>query len=217
VHPSIKILCLIALAVALHLIEHSTIGYLRLLALGTALSSGLLYYRASGFWKLLRRVRWILFFLILIFAFNTPGEYVRGWPWEFSPSYEGLSAGLLQAAKLCIMLAGLSLLLATTSRESLIAGFYLLASPLRILKLKPERFAARLWLTLHYVEQAPPAKIERGRVRQSMLDRFSELGMIEGSASGAPEHIQLMLPSLTIYDKLVAIGLFTMGIYLLCV
>jgi len=217
VHPSIKILCLIALAVALHLIGYSVAGYWALLALAAVLSSGLLYYRASGFWKLLRRVRWILFFLILIFAFNTPGEYVKQWPWEFAPSYEGLSAGLLQAAKLCIMLAGLSLLLVTTTRESLIAGFYLLASPLRILKLKPERFAARLWLTLHYVEQAPPARLEKNGVRQNMLERFSELSMIENPTNGAPEHIQLTLPDLTRRDKLVVISLLAAGIYLLCV
>jgi energy-coupling factor transporter transmembrane protein EcfT len=221
VHPSIKILCLIALAVVLHQVSYWTAGYKTLLAMGAILSLSLLYYRASGFWRLLRRVRWLLLFLLIIFAFNTPGEYVKQWPLDvgqaFAPTYEGLSAGLLQAAKLCIMLAGLSLLLATTDRESLIAGFYLLATPLRIVKLNPERFAARLWLTLHYVEQAPKAGLEKNGVQQNILDRFSELNMFEGHTIKAPEHIQLILPDLTWRDMLVMIGLGVAGIYLLCV
>lgn len=215
-HPSIKIFCLVALAIAIHLSN----GW-QLLTIGVVLSVALLYYRAGGFWKLLRRVRWLLFFLLLIFAFNTPGEYVKQWPldvWQaFAPTYEGLSAGLLQAAKLCIMLAGLSLLLATTNRENLIAGFYLLATPLRIIKLSPERFAARLWLTLHYVEQAPRVRTEKNGVRQHISDRISELSMLDGYTNGAPEHVQLMLPDLTWRDMLAVLGLCAAGIYLLCV
>lgn len=220
VHPSIKILCLVSLAVALHLLGDWATSYKMLLSMGIVLSSGLIYYRATGFWRLLRRVRWLLLFLLLIFAFNTPGEYVRQWPLDagqaFAPTYEGLSAGLLQAAKLCIMLAGLSLLLVTTNRENLIAGFYLLATPLRIIKLNPERFAARLWLTLHYVEQAPKAEVEKSGVRRHISERISELSMLESHINGAPEHIQLMLPDLTWRDTLVVIGLGAVGIYLLC-
>jgi energy-coupling factor transport system permease protein len=205
------------LAVILHRVSDWT----ALLAMSIVLSLGLFYYRARGFWRLLRRVRWLLLFLLLIFAFNTPGEYVKQWPLDvgqaFAPTYEGLSTGLLQAAKLCIMLAGLSLLLATTNRENLIAGFYLLATPLRIIKLSPERFAARLWLTLHYVEQASKANVEKSGVRRHISDRIFELSLLESNINGAPEHIQLMLPDLTWHDTLVVIGLGAAGIYLLCV
>jgi energy-coupling factor transport system permease protein len=220
VHPSIKILCLIALAVVLHLIGNWASSYKTLLAMSIVLSLSLFYYRASGFWRLLRRVRWLLLFLLLIFAFNTPGEYVKQWPLDmgqaFAPTYEGLSAGLLQSVKLCIMLAGLSLLLATTDRENLIAGFYLLAAPLRIIKLSPERFAARLWLTLHYVEQAPKAGLEQNAAQQNILDRFSELSRFESHTDEAPEPIELILPDLTRRDKLVLMILLAAGIYLLC-
>ena len=169
-HPSIKILYLIALAVALHLVSNWLSGYKVLLTTGAVLSISLIYYHDRGFWRLLRRVRWLLFFLLVIFAFSTPGEYVRQWPLDggqaFAPTYEGIFAGLLKTAKLCIMLAGLSLLLVTTNRANLIAGFYLLVTPLRILGLNPERFAARLWLTLHYVEQAPKAAEKKSGVRR---------------------------------------------------
>lgn len=209
------------LAVLLHRVGSWTDSYKTLLSMSVGLFSSLLYYRATGFWRLLRRVRWLLVFLLLIFAFNTPGEYVRQWPLDagqaFVPTYEGISAGLLQATKLCVMLAGLSLLLVTTDRENLIAGFYLLATPFRIVKLNPERFAARLWLTLHYVEQAPKTGVEKSGVRRHISDRISELSMPEDSANGAPEHIQLMLPDLTWCDALVVTGLVVAGIYLLCV
>src|SRR5690606_10978811 len=116
-----------------------------LVALGIMLSLAMLYYRTSNFWKLLLRVRWLLITLVLIFAFNIPGEYVRSWPLEFAPTYEGFATRIMQSAKICIMLAALALLLGTTNRENLIAGFYQLLAPLRMLKLNPERFAARLW------------------------------------------------------------------------
>ncbi len=219
-HPSVKIFCLIALAVALHLLGNWAASYKVLLALGIVLALSLFYYRANGFWRLLRRVRWLLFFLLIIFAFNTPGEYIKEWPLDagqaFAPTYEGLSAGLLQSVKLCIMLAGLSLLLATTDREKLIAGFYLLACPFRIIKLNPERFAARLWLTLHYVEQTSKARTEKAGVRHHISDRMSELNVLDGSMNGAPEHIKLVLPHLTWRDYIVMVGLGAVGIYWLC-
>jgi len=51
-----------------------------------------------------------------------------------------------------VMLAALSLILATNTKQRLISGLYFLLSPLKVLGLDVERFAARLWLTLHYVE-----------------------------------------------------------------
>lgn len=208
-HPSVKIVCLIALALATHLSN----GW-QLAGIGGILSAVLYYYRATGFWKLLRRVRWLLFFLLLIFAFNTSGEYLRLWPFELAPTYEGMFAGLLQSAKICVMLGGIALLLATTNRESLIAGFYLLAIPLRILRLNPERFAARLWLTLYYVEQAPKGA-PLNNVRDSIFDKL-EVASFEGGNNEGPELIHLKLRKLGHVDLLVVAVLTVAGIYLLC-
>ena len=77
-----------------------------------------------------------------------------------------MQAGALQALRLTIMLAGLALLLALTDRDRLIVGFYTFLKPFRHVGLAPERFAARLWLTLYYVEkpeqkQTPMAMFER--------------------------------------------------------
>lgn len=204
-HPSIKILCVLVLAIAVHVPNYQVLSLMA--ALLTIL---LLYYRASGFLRMLRRVRWLLISMILIFAFNTPGEYLPQWPFELAPTYEGLHAGLLQAVRLCMMLAGLALLLVTTNRENLMAGFFLLLYPLRFIKLHPERFAARLWLTLHYVDHAPPAQLN-----QNFFGRLASMNISDEEAHSGPEQIHLNSPQLTWRDALVLLSMIAFGIYLL--
>jgi hypothetical protein len=90
--------------------------------------------------------------MIAIFAFNTPGEHLAGWPFAISPTYEGITAGFTQTLRIVVMLAAISLVLAFNTKQQLISGFYFIFSPLKIFGLAVERFATRLWLTLHYVE-----------------------------------------------------------------
>jgi energy-coupling factor transporter transmembrane protein EcfT len=104
------------------------------------------------FYRLTKRLRWFYLAMFLIFAFNTPGEHVVAWPFSISPTYEGLQAGLTQLLRITMMLATLSLVLVSNTKQQLISGFYFLFSPLKCVGLDVERFAARLWLTLHYVE-----------------------------------------------------------------
>ena len=104
------------------------------------------------FLRSVRRFKWFFLVMIVIFAFNTPGEHIAVWPFEISPTYEGLKAGSTQLLRIVVMLAGLSLVLTLNTKQQLISGFYFLFLPLKYLGVKVERFAARLWLTLHYVE-----------------------------------------------------------------
>lgn len=108
------------------------------------------------FYRLCKRLKWFYMVMLCIFAFNTPGEHLTGWPFEVSPTYEGLQAGLTQLLRIIAMLAALSLLLAANTKQQLISGLYFLLSPLKCVGLDSERFAARLWLTLHYVETQQP-------------------------------------------------------------
>lgn len=203
-HPSVKIASVLALALAVNL------AHLPVLAVvATLLAALLLRYRVAGFWKMLRRVRWILLTLLLVYAFSTPGEYVASWPQTLlAPTYEGLRAGGVQLARLCVMLAGLSLLLATTARPQLIAGFYLLLRPLRHAGLQPQRFAARLWLTLHYVEQRPPQV-----TRRNLAERLAAGFMTEDGS--APQHIEFSLPAFGWYDLAMLAAIVATGCYLL--
>jgi energy-coupling factor transporter transmembrane protein EcfT len=104
--------------------------------------------------QLLRRTRWIMLSLLLIYAYSTPGQPLFEALGMFSPSREGLSDGVLQITRLLTALAGLAILLDRLHRQQLIAGLYTLFAPLQLIGVSRERVAVRLALTLHYAEVA---------------------------------------------------------------
>lgn len=104
------------------------------------------------FTQLLRRTRWIMFSLLLVYAYSTPGQALTSALGMFSPSREGLIDGVLQLTRLLVALAGLAILLDRLHRQQLIAGLYTLFAPLQWLGLSRDRLAVRLALTLHYAE-----------------------------------------------------------------
>lgn len=147
IHPLLRILGLLELAV---MVQFLSVTALAALSGGIAL---LAYLRYQPLCRLmLRRTRWLLVTMWLIFTFSTPGEYVPGWPMWLSPTYEGMISGGSQMLRLLAMLTGLVLLLGSTPREELMSALYQLMRPLRGMGASPQRFAARLWLTLEYLE-----------------------------------------------------------------
>lgn len=184
-------------------------GVQELLILAVVLSGLLVYYRARDFLNLLRRMRWLVLFLLLVYAFNTPGEYVTQWPFDLAPTYEGIIAGFMQMARIGIMLAGVSLLLTTTTRDTLMTGFFLVLYPLKWIGLNPERLAVRLWLTLHYVDQAPPI-----RSISAFLNSLDEANQnIE--SEGQPQSIYLEALGVSWKDFVAVFLMLMMGLYLL--
>jgi energy-coupling factor transporter transmembrane protein EcfT len=126
----------------------------------------LAFTKNNRFLRSLLRFKWFFVVMLFIFSFNTPGEYVQAWPFAFGPTYEGIVAGVTQTLRIMLMLAGLSLILACNTRQNLISGFYFIFSPLKFFGLQIERFAARLWLTLHYVELQSETKHKQDFMRQ---------------------------------------------------
>jgi len=104
--------------------------------------------------QLLRRTRWIMLSLLLIYAYSTSGQPLFDSLGMFSPSREGLGDGVLQLTRLLVALAGLAMLLDHLHRQQLIAGLYTLLAPLQWMGVSRERIAVRLALTLHYAEIA---------------------------------------------------------------
>ena len=104
IHPVTRIVSLILLAIALQMAQWR----------GLSLCFGLLLFglwqQRGGreFFKLLRRARWLLLSILLIYAFATPGEYVGALPDSIAPTYEGLHSGAVQALRLVAMLAALA-------------------------------------------------------------------------------------------------------------
>lgn len=168
-HPATRIFCLVALAVVLQAMSWPLMwGLLAVLLLVQW------QVRWRDFRRLTRRARWLLLSILLIYAVATPGEYLSGWPDCCAPTYEGLQQGALQALRLVLMLAALALVLAHTAREDFIAGILAWLRPFSALGMTPERFAARLWLTLFYVENNPPGLVKRLRLSHWRLAQLME-------------------------------------------
>ena len=149
-HPAARILLWCGWAVA---VERAAMPQFAFLAVATA--TAFLFYpvRSEG-WRLLRRTRWLMAVLLLTYAYSIPGSQLwtpLGWA---SPSLEGLEQGAWRVARLILLLAGLAILLAYTTRPRLIFGLYALAKPLSWLGFDRRAFAVRLGLTLDYVEHA---------------------------------------------------------------
>ena len=153
------------------------------------------------FFRLTKRLKWFYIVMLLIFAFNTPGQHVAEWPFVFAPTYEGLHAGFAQLLRILVMLAALSTLLGLHTKQTLISGFYFLLSPLKYCGIETERFAARLWLTLHYVElqqQAPKKAPILSSLGQSLADIFTQTQHDE-------VQITLEKPVFTLFDYCVIV------------
>ncbi len=97
-------------------------------------------------WKMVRRLRWLLFSILCIYAWMTPGTPVLTlWP-GWMPTFEGLADGGWRIVALVLIVMAVNLLLTGTSREELCAALYQLVWPLVWLGLSRERFAIRLVL-----------------------------------------------------------------------
>ncbi len=148
-HPAALILLWIFLAVAVQSLSAKLLALL-----GVLLAAVVLKWSAGRLRVLLRRTRWIMLSLLLVYGYVTPGESLWTQIGLFSPTQQGLLDGLLQLSRLVSMLAALSVLLAVLPRERLVGGLYTLARPLAWVGLSRERLAVRLALTLHYAESS---------------------------------------------------------------
>lgn len=103
---------------------------------------------------LLRRTRWVMVTLLVIYSYSIPGKSLLPEMGVFSPTYEGMADGGLQLLRLLASLAALAILLERLHRDQLIAGLYVLFTPMQWLGVSRDRLAVRLSLTLHYAEAA---------------------------------------------------------------
>lgn len=143
-----QLVMIIVFSVCIHLFS---LFYLTLL--GFVFVALAVFFDNAHFFRLIKSLKWLLLAMFLIFFFNTPGEHIVGWPFDWlHPTYEGFEKACMQVLRVVLMLAALAALLAENTREMLISGFYFLVKPLRGLGFNSERFAARLLLTLHYVD-----------------------------------------------------------------
>lgn len=187
-HPAVQILVWALLALLAQRLQP-----LALLLLSVILFALALRLCAEQLLSLLRRTRWILFSLLLIYAYTTPGAAIWVQLGNISPTREGVLDGLLQLGRLLSVLSGLAILLTLLPQTQLISGLYTLAYPLRWFGLSRERIAMRLALTLEYAESA---------MRDTASDwRATIHDALQPSTTGA-EHIELRLHAFSAIDVL---------------
>lgn len=147
-HPLVKILYFMLL-----LLLTSFAGGTELFLLLMVFCLLFLLLKNNSFLLAARRMRWLFLSLLIIYAFATPGELIPIFPVNFAPTFEGVQLGWIQIEKLLIALAALSLLMISSSREQILLGLYMLLIPFKFTGFNVERFAARLMLTMDYVEE----------------------------------------------------------------
>lgn len=191
-HPAVSILSWLLFALAVELASPSQLVWL-------VLPAGLLLADKESqgcFARLVWKARWLWFALVLIYAWTIPGTLV--FPNDYSPTHEGIEAGLLRVGRLLMLLAALSRLLSEFSSLELAGGIYVLARPLAWVGLEPRALAVRLALTFEHLEHLPE--------RNKWLEQLRT--PIEPQAG--PDEIRLFLPAIGIRDTLILLAAMAM-------
>lgn len=162
-HPATQILIWIALAISAQALSAPGLLVMTVVLFATAAK-----LNSRQLFSLIRRTRWILFSLLLIYAYTTPGVALLSGLGRYSPSLEGLSDGFMQLGRLLSMLSGLAILLSLLSESQFISGIHALAYPLNWFGGSRERIAVRLALTLQYAE--PTMRDTAADWRQTIKD-----------------------------------------------
>ncbi|MBU1192813.1 MAG: energy-coupling factor transporter transmembrane protein EcfT [Gammaproteobacteria bacterium] len=215
--PSVRILSLLVLATGL------ASGHPRVLVAGAVilLLAGALALKHhaevewSGLMRMLRRVRWLLLAMLILYGWFTPGAALLPSLGDWSPSLVGLQQGLLRVAALLAIVIAVYLLLVTTPRGDLVGGLLWFGRPLRRLGVDDHRFAVRLVLALEAVPQvqglaraaletdAGASRLQRlnqasSRVLQAVLERAeAQHGDIQVPDAQPVPGWQWLLPVLT--------------------
>ena len=112
------------------------------LALAGTTSNGI-----GDLWRIVKMLRWLLFFTLVVHLLFTPGRTMFGTSWL---SYDGLLRGAMINIQLLLAVL-FSLLLAWTTRpEALAAGLTTMLKPLQRFKLPVHEAGGMLLLVLHF-------------------------------------------------------------------
>lgn len=180
IHPGAVVLTWLLATVTLQFLGAHALG---LAALALLLSGK----GVIGRWaRQVRRARWLLLTLALVFAFGTPGEAV--FPAAWAPTDAGVEAAGLHGFRLVLLLGLLALLFERLDRRRLIVGLGSIAAPLRCVGLPVDAAVVRLALVFEYLETQP----DKGSWR-SMLQGA------DGDAAG-PDVLQLEITSWRLRD-----------------
>ena len=123
---------------------------------------------------LLRRSRWLLLTMLVMFGWFTPGTTL---PYIPGASTEGLLLAADNLGRMLIALSIVALILKALSAPELVAGMRSLLAPLVLFRISRDRIAVRLALTLNEVEASRQGMgSEPGRPESTLLLPASGFG-----------------------------------------
>lgn len=213
VHPLIRLLVLLVFVTGMTSAQPAMLATGLLLLSILYLATGL--PGAGSLAYLLKRLRWLLLAILIVYGWWTPGNYLIPVLGKLSPTGAGLEAGMLRLAALLLIAASVHLLLQLTTREQLLPALMQLVAPVSP-RAGRERFAIRVLLSLEAIAlvqpvvasamqqtnltQANPARIGHTarRIYQAVLAGAgeAETGRIEIADPSLPPCRQWLLPVL---------------------
>ena len=182
-------------ALLVSLITIVVIQFLGLAGLALALVVLLLAARNSvaGWWRLLRRMRWLLLSVWLILAYGASGDAL--FDLALMPTHEGAREATLHVARLVLMLGSLAWLFALLGNQGLLVALQSLLHPLSRFGIGSERFVVRLSLVMQNLQ----VELPKGTWR-NMLD--GNAGPVAG-----PETLRIKVPPWRAVDYLVCLAM----------
>jgi energy-coupling factor transport system permease protein len=149
-HAAIKIVSFLVFGAAM------TLGRAHLLLAGAVLLAALYFTgqaRLAPALVMLRRLRWLLLSILMVYLFFTPGQLL--WPGvAWGPTVPGLGEGLRRVAALALLAGAVSWVLGGTAQDELLSALLWCLRPLTWVGVAPERLAVRITLTLEAVGTA---------------------------------------------------------------
>ncbi|MCG8433837.1 MAG: hypothetical protein MJA83_07400 [Gammaproteobacteria bacterium] len=100
----------------------------------------------------LKRVRWLLLTIFIIYAWFTPDPAATS-EHVLLPTLQGVLLGVTRCGVICILMLAVNALLLVTSQRDLITGLSQLVSPLKFFGMDSMRFARLVTLSLQRVSE----------------------------------------------------------------
>lgn len=150
-HPAATLLSWVMLVAALQFLSVQGLSWAAL----ALLPFPLIFARQRAF-VLLRRTRWLLLSIAVMFVLATPGERLSGVAGDLGITYDGLLLAAEHLLRLTLLLATLALLHERIGTSGMMSGIHWLLAPLAGWKALREKIVVRLMLVLDYVEDTPP-------------------------------------------------------------
>jgi energy-coupling factor transporter transmembrane protein EcfT len=133
------------------------LGYAWLLTVVALCGVAVAVYAPQRGMRLIKRIRFLLLAIIVLFAGFTPGEAILiDWP-QLSPSREGVRLAIEHAARVLAVVFCVAILMERLSAQRLVGALYALLRPFESIGFPAGRVAVRTLLVLRLVDApAPP-------------------------------------------------------------